>query len=764
MGALIKITKIKHMRKGIVLAGGKGTRLGDLTKAVSKQLLPIYDKPMVYAPISSLVRAGIREILIISTPEDIDRYKTLLGNGSQWGLSFAYKVQEKPNGLAKAFEIGEAFIGEDDVCLALGDNIFYGKNLSETLKLAAKSSAPTIIGCKVKNLSEFGVAEVDKDNNVLSIEEKPADPKGEYAVVGLYFYPNDVIEIAKNIRPSERGEYEITSVNKKYLNQNRLKFIPLDDTVAWLDTGNPANLYLASKYAKRVAEWTKEGVADVEKIAKAEGFLSCDKKKNGEDKENISAETSPRKGLYAERWKRLLSPTRIVVEGEVPSRRTGASHARYENRTDFERDYERVAFSAPLRRLAGKTQVQAFPEIDFVHNRLTHSLEVSAVAESLARNICVFLEERGDVTKRKDVDAICWIAKTAGMAHDLGNPPYGHAGEYAIQQWAKLLEHKFDSDNEVWKDFEMFDGNAQTFRMLASGQTRTSDSYKLTAASLGAVLKYPTSSRNPIIKKGHAKFNIFQTEVELFNLIWKEMDLGQLSDTARRHPLSYVAEAADDICYRVLDFEDAVVAGIIDDKMVIDIFRAGLGMFVSAEDCKAEPIQKLRSRIIHMLVTEFTKCFIDNYDAIMTFTLEKEDLRDALADTSPAKRFLDEISRLYDTLFTERRKVLKECGAYSQIPLVLNSMYGLVFDLFSNKSKTLLPEYKDVSSLGQHLITLAWGRDFYEENRERDFSWWMHIILDYVVGMTDSYIDTVARKLTGVNVLTIGQFSRKSLG
>ena len=160
------------MRKGIVLAGGKGTRLGDLTKAVSKQLLPIYDKPMVYAPIASLVRAGIREILIISTPEDIERYRNLLEDGSKWGLSFSYAVQEKPNGLAKAFEIGENFIGTDDVCLALGDNIFYGKNLSETLKLAAKSNEPTIIGCKVKNLSEFGVAEVDKDNNVLSIEEK----------------------------------------------------------------------------------------------------------------------------------------------------------------------------------------------------------------------------------------------------------------------------------------------------------------------------------------------------------------------------------------------------------------------------------------------------------------------------------------------------------------------------------------------------------------------------------------------------------------
>ena len=751
------------MRKGIVLAGGKGTRLGDLTKSVSKQLLPIYDKPMVYAPISSLVRAGIREILIISTPEDIERYQNLLGDGAKWGLSFSYEVQDKPNGLAKAFEIGETFIGEDDVCLALGDNIFYGKNLSETLKSAARSNDPTIIGCKVKNLSEFGVAEVDKDNNVLSIEEKPTDPRGEYAVVGLYFYPNDVIKIAKNIRPSKRGEYEITSVNNEYLKQKRLKFIALDDTVVWLDTGNPANLYLANKYAKRVVEWTKKGIADIEEIAKEAGFLCRDKRTDCGDEENINVETSVRAGLYAERWQKLLSNARIGVEGADPLRRTDANHDQYENRTDFERDYERVVFSAPLRRLAGKTQVQAFPEIDFVHNRLTHSLEVSAVAESLARNICVFLQKRGDITRKDDIDAICWIAKTAGMAHDLGNPPYGHAGEYAIQQWAKLLKHKLYSDNDVWKDFEMFDGNAQTFRMLASGQTRTSDFYKLTAASLGAVLKYPRSSRNPIIKKRNAKFNIFQTEVELFNLIWKEMDLGQLPNTARRHPLSYVAEAADDICYRVLDFEDAVVAGIIDGKMVIDIFRAGLGMFVSAEDCKAEPIQKLRAKIIHMLVTEFTNCFVDNYDAIMTSAFDKEDLRDALVATSPAKRFLDEISRLYDTLFTERRKVLKECGAYSQIPLVLNSMYGLIFELFSHRSKTALPEYKDISSLGQHLITLAWGRGFYEANRERDFSWWMHMILDYVVGMTDGYIDTVARKLTGVNVLTAGQFSNKSL-
>ena len=745
------------MRKGIILAGGKGTRLGDLTKAVSKQLLPIYDKPMIYAPISTLVRAGIREILIISSPDDIMRYEKLLGDGSQWGLSFNYKVQLKPLGLAQAFIIGKDFIGDDDVCLALGDNVFDGKKLPEILKRAAQSTDPTIIGCRVKNLSEFGVAEVDADNNVLSLEEKPKNPKGEYAVVGLYFYPNDVVGIAETIPLSERGEYEITSINNVYLEQKRLRFISLDESIAWLDTGNPADLYLAGKYAKRAAEWTKYGIANIEEIAKKEGSLKPYEKNNCG---GIPNDSIAKPGCYATMWKRFLSQERIVVGDEALHRQSGASYCKYEHRTDSERDYERVAFSAPLRRLAGKTQVQAFPEIDFVHNRLTHSLEVSAVAESLARNICMFLEARKDITDKADIEAICWIARTAGLSHDLGNPPYGHAGEYAIQQWAKLLKHKLQADNAVWKDLEMFDGNAQTFRMLASGQTRALDYYKLTAASLGAVVKYPRSSSHPLIKNGHAKFNIFQTEIEVFNSIWDKMGLGRLSEDAHRHPLSYISEAADDICYRVLDFEDAVVAGIIDSKMVINIFRAGLGMFMSAEDCDAEPIQRLRSRVINMLVTEFTKCFVDNYDAIMRFTFEKDDLRDALPDTSPAKRFLDEISRLYDTLFTERRKVLKECGAYSQIPLVLNSMYGLIFELFSRQKVDVLPEFKKVSNLGQHLITLAWGRNFYEANRGRDFAWWMHIVLDYVVGMTDSYIDIVARRLTGVNVLTSGQLAR----
>lgn len=744
------------MRKGIILAGGKGTRLGDLTKAVSKQLLPVYDKPMIYAPVSTLVRAGIRDILIISSPEEVCRYEKLLGDGSQWGLAFKYEVQPKPQGLAQAFVIGENFIGHDDVCLALGDNIFDGKNLSEILKCASQSADPTIIGCKVKNLSEFGVAEVDANNNILSLEEKPEEPKGEYAVVGIYFYPNDVVKIAKELSPSARGEFEITDINKRYLQQKRLRFIPLDATIAWLDTGNPADLYLAGKYAKRASEWTKYGIANIQEIAKEEGFVKYYGEKNCDDMPKAS---SAQPGCYAALWKRLLCTKRIVVNGEHLHRQPDAPSCKYEHRTSFERDYERVAFSSPLRRLAGKTQVQAFPEIDFVHNRLTHSLEVSAVAESIARNICVFLEERKDITNKDDVEAICWMAKTAGISHDLGNPPYGHAGEYAIQQWAKLLQNKLYPDHAVWNDFEKFDGNAQTFRMLASGQTRASDYYKLTAASLGAVVKYPSSSSKPIIKNGHAKFNIFHTEVEVFNLMWREMGLGALPEKARRHPLSYVSEAADDICYRVLDFEDAVVAGIIDSKMVINIFRAGLGMFMSAEDCDAEPIQKLRSRVINMLVTEFTKCFVDNYDAIMRFTFEKDDLRDALPDTSPAKRFLDEISRLYDTLFTERRKVLKECGAYSQIPLVLNSMYGLIFELFSKRAENHLPKFEEVSNLGQHLITLAWGRGFYEEKRDQDFAWWMHIVLDYVVGMTDSYIDIVARRLTGVNVLTSGQFA-----
>jgi len=262
--------------KGIILAGGSGTRLWPITKGISKQLMPIYDKPMIYYPLTTLMMSGIKDILIITTPDDQSQFKRLLGDGSQWGINLQYAVQSSPDGLAQAFIIGEEFIGDDKVALVLGDNIFHGNNLGKSLKNCINPDGGTVFAYQVSDPKRYGVVEFDDNNVAISIEEKPAQPKSDFAVVGLYYYDNDVVEIAKNVKPSERGELEITSINAEYLRRGKLTVTTMDRGDVWLDTGTIDSMTDAADYIRVIQARTGQIIGSPEEVAHNEGFINKD--------------------------------------------------------------------------------------------------------------------------------------------------------------------------------------------------------------------------------------------------------------------------------------------------------------------------------------------------------------------------------------------------------------------------------------------------------------------------------------------------------
>lgn len=296
--------------KGIILAGGSGTRLYPITKVTSKQLLPVYDKPMIYYPLSVLMLAGIREILIISTPDDIKRYEDLLGNGKDLGINIDYAIQEQPNGLAEAFIIGEYFISTDSVALILGDNVFFGQGFQSLLQVASTLKVGAIVfGYRVKDPRRFGVVEFDSEQNVISVEEKPIYPKSDFAITGLYFYDNKVVEIAKNIKPSKRGELEITDINQEYLNRNQLKVELLGRGFAWLDTGTHQALMQASQFIETIEQRQGFKVACLEEIAYRKGFIS---------KEQLINLTQPLlKNEYGQYLVDIANDNRVYINQEV---------------------------------------------------------------------------------------------------------------------------------------------------------------------------------------------------------------------------------------------------------------------------------------------------------------------------------------------------------------------------------------------------------------------------------------------------------------
>lgn len=441
-------------------------------------------------------------------------------------------------------------------------------------------------------------------------------------------------------------------------------------------------------------------------------------------------------GTFKDRWVNWLSSCRIESDGAGVCLKD--SHAQ-EGRSPFEADIGRIIFSQPFRRLAGKTQVHPFASIDYIHNRLTHSTEVGYVGSELGKKIATFiLKTKGDLQSESQIAEIGWICQAAGLMHDIGNPPYGHAGEDAIRAWASHSQNKGQLEtllgDRVLNDLMCFDGNAQAFRMAVNPNPRETCYYKLTVAVLGAMVKYPyaTDSKGAQEKK---KCAAFSSEKEIFNKIWKSLGL----KSGQRHPLSYITEAADDICYRISDFEDAVIMGIMDEGEVKKLLLDGMS-FECQKKLEGASLQRIKAKAIGELINEFAIVFERNYESIVSGRFQG-DLRSAIDNKWSG--VLERIKNQYDSIFSERRKVIAEIGSYGQFERILGKYLQ-----FLSSIKNKPTSYKKLPFLCQRLVTLAWGGEpYYACHMNEDIGWWAHAVIDFVVGMTDNYLHKVAAEI-----------------
>lgn len=434
-------------------------------------------------------------------------------------------------------------------------------------------------------------------------------------------------------------------------------------------------------------------------------------------------------------WNKLLSDLRFSRKaGEPPRISSGKAF-----RSAFEADYDRIVYSAPFRRLARKTQVHPLAPNDQVHNRLTHSIEVASVGRSLARRLAKLLQDRKELPPDRCEEDVLWIVQAACVAHDIGNPPFGHAGEFAIREWVKshpdmIFIDGVDVSDGVGADWKLFEGNAQGFRLSARGDNEQAGYLRLTFATLGAMIKYPWDSQ-AAVAVGKVKYNVFSTEKSLFESLVEHMGLRQADGGVVRHPLSFLSEAADDICYRILDLEDAVEMGIISEQRVRAVFAV-----ICDGMTKDLPLASLRADAIHTLIEAMWEVFESDYANIMAGKRET-DLKSGLPPE--LSQAMQQVKDLYVEIFAERVKVAVELGAYKALGRITRAMCLATSQLVKAKG------YEQTGFLAKRFLELAWGERYVRQHERESYDWWLHQVMDYVSGLTDNYARQLSREIEG---------------